>query len=528
MAEFLSPTGGPRHNPWLLPDINIAVARLASAIATGETVAIYGDYDVDGVASLVLMTETLQALNGNVIPYIPDRATEGYGLNMEAVAGLARQGVKMLVTVDCGSSDREQVALAQALGMDTIVMDHHQTPDILPDAMALVNPRRPDSSYPYPGLAAVGVCYQVAGALLHHLQVEIAPLDGPMLELVALGTVADVAPLLDENRALVKAGLDYLNQTSRPGLKALIREVGREYRNLTARDIGYTLGPRLNAAGRLQHALTSYRLLLTKDPTEAAQLAAKLEATNQARQQLTSEAVAAAQQEVNASGETPWALVLQGELYQSGLAGLVAGHLMEQFYRPAIVIEQGEIESRGSARSIAEFHITDALTGCQDILTRFGGHARAAGFTVPNHRVEAFRQAIVQAAQEALAHLDLAPTLDIDAELELGRVGMEFLGWQDLMAPFGHQNPEPLYLSRRMEVREKRVVGREQENRPRHLQLRLRSRDGAIWPAIAFGRGSDCDGLPRYVDVVYNLKRNVWNGLESIQLDIQDWRPSEN
>jgi single-stranded-DNA-specific exonuclease len=390
----------------------------------------------------------------------------------------------------------------------------------------MVNPRRADSVYPYPDLASVGVAYQVARALLDTLSGDIAARDGSMLELVALGTVADVSPLLDENRALVKLGLSHLNRTVRPGLKSLIREAGRSDSVLTARDIGFTLGPRLNAAGRLQHARTAFRLLFTTDANEAAQLAAELEVTNQTRQQLMGEAVAAAREEVCAGEKMPWALVLQGELYQSGLAGLVAGRLMEEFYRPAIVMEQGETESRGSARSIAEFHITDALAGCQELLTRYGGHARAAGFTVPNNQVEALRQAILLAAREVLEPLEPVPTLDIDAELDLTRVGREYLGLQDLLAPFGHANPEPLYLTRGLEVRDKRIVGKEEANRLRHLQLRLRSRDGVVWQAIAFGRAEDSERLPPFIDVVYSLKRNVWNGLESLQLEVQDWRPA--
>ncbi|MCL5027166.1 MAG: single-stranded-DNA-specific exonuclease RecJ [Chloroflexi bacterium] len=522
-AAFLSEEGGCLHDPALLPDIDQALARLAEAALHGEVVAVYGDYDVDGVTGCALLTEVLEGLGCPVLPYIPDRATEGYGLNRGALRELVARGATLIVAVDCGSSDRDEIALAQSNGLDVVVIDHHEVPEDRPAPLALVNPRRADSTYPFSYLAAVGVAFKVAQALLARMGRADEETERRLLDLVALGTVADVAPLLDENRVLVKRGLAELNRTSRLGLQRLCIRAGVRSGSIDARAVGYVLGPRLNAAGRLRHAGTSFRLLLTEDKAEAEELASDLELTNQERQRMLQEAVQAARDHILSGESIPPLLLLCGEEYQAGIVGLVASRLVEEFYRPAIVIEQGEEHSRGSARSIPEFHITEALAGCREMLSRFGGHAQAAGFSIANDRLEAFEAAMLETAEKALADVDLVPALRIDAEVDLAGVDFPFYETMCRMAPFGHSNPTPIFLTRGLEVKEQRAVG---QNTPNHLRLRLA--DGErIWSAIAFGRGEEAAMLPPRIDVVHSVVANDWNGLLSLELQVYDWREAQ-
>lgn len=520
---FLSAAGGIFHDPALLPDIDQALTRLTAAATAGETIAVYGDYDVDGVTGCVLLTEVLAALGCQVVPYIPDRATEGYGLNLAALRELVARGVTLVVAVDCGSSDREEIAMAQANGLDVVVIDHHEVPEDPPAPFALVNPRRRDSVYPFPHLAAVGVAFKVAQALFTAMGRAGEDWEHRLADLVALGTVADVAPLLDENRAMVKRGIVQLNCTPRIGLQRLYVQAGVRTGGIDARAIGYVLGPRLNAAGRLRHASTAYRLLLTDNRAEAEELARELESANQERQRLLQEAVQAARDQILSGGSIPPLLLLCGEEYQAGIVGLVASRLVEEFYRPAIVIERGEEHSRGSARSIAEFHITEALAGCRALLSRFGGHAQAAGFSIANAQLDTFRVAMLEAAGKALAGAELVPALRIDAEVGLAEVDFPFYEAMSKMAPFGHGNPTPVFLTRGLAVKEQRAVG---QSMPNHLRMRLGD-GGRTWSAIAFGRGGEAASLPPRIDAVYSVVTNDWNGLLSLELQVHDWRKAE-
>jgi single-stranded-DNA-specific exonuclease len=517
----------PEDNPFRLKGMNEAVTRLRQAIRGGELVAIYGDFDADGVTATALLVETLSALGARARPYIPHRVDEGYGLNTEALHQLASQGVRVVVTVDCGIRSIEEVSYGRKLGLDLIVTDHHSVGEETPPALAVINPKQPDCPYPFKDLAGVGVAFKLAQALLRTnrrvpvAKGEVVVNEEDLLDLAALGTVTDLAPLLGENRSLVKRGLERLNSTERLGLRAMIAQAGLKPGQIDATTIGFVLGPRLNAAGRIDDAIMSYDLLLCPSPTQAENLARMLEEQNQHRQRLTAETLERAREQVLIAGESEKLFFAAAEDFLAGIVGLVASRLTEEFYRPSLVVELGPEESRGSARSIPEFNITAALDQCSDLLIRYGGHAAAAGFTVANDNLEALQARLKELAAEQLEGVELTPTLSIDAEVELSEVDWATQALLTQLEPCGYANPAPLLLSRRAIVRDARAVGTEE----RHLKLTLS--DGRIvWDAIAFHQGQWADQLPRHVDVVYSLEVHEWNGEKRLQLNVKDLRPS--
>ena len=519
----------PDVNPFRLRGMNQAVTRLRQAIRRGELVAVYGDFDADGVTATALLVDTLSALGARVRPYIPHRVDEGYGLNTRALHQLASQGVKVVVTVDCGTRSIREVSYGRKLGLDFIITDHHSVGDEVPPALAVINPKQRDCPYPFKDLAGVGVAFKLAQALLranHQVPVaqsEISVEEEDLLDLAALGTVADLVPLLGENRSLVRRGLERLNAAERLGLRAMIAQAGLKLGQIDATTIGFVLGPRLNAAGRMDDAATSYDLLTSRSPDEAANLAQELEELNRRRQRLTAETLNRAKDQVLAAGESEKLLFAAGEGFLSGIVGLVAGRLTEEFYRPTLVVELGPEKSRGSARSIPEFNITAALDQCSDLLVRYGGHAAAAGFTVANDNLDALQARLKELAAEQLEGVELTPTLLIDAEVELSEMDWATQAQLTKLEPCGYANPAPLLLSRQAIVRNARAVGAE----GRHLKLAL-SDGRPAWDAIAFRQGDWADDLPRgsRIDVVYSLEVNEWRGRKRLQLNVKDLRPS--
>lgn len=523
-------------NPFRMAGMNEAVERIRRAIRTGERIAVYGDFDADGVTATALMVQTLSALGAFVRPYIPHRVDEGYGLNNSALSELARDGQRLIITVDCGIRAVDEVAFANRLGLDVIVTDHHSVGAVLPPALACINPKRADCDYPFKGLAGVGLAYKLAQGLLRtqqqapirrDLTVDLDEAD--LLDLVALGTVADLAPLLDENRALVQRGLERINQPQRPGLKALIKKTGLTEGQITSSSIGYILGPRINAAGRLESAMLAYDLLQTDDVVKADRLAAELDQLNVRRQHLTAQSVEAAQSQIEADGTNDLLYMVASQEFPSGIVGLVAGRLVEQYYRPSLVVELGDRQSRGSARSIAEFDITKALDKCAaaGLLVRHGGHAAAAGFTVENKKLPALKAALQEIAAEELSDKDLQPSLTIDAKLNLGDADFATMGLLQQLEPTGYANPQPLFLSSRLQVRDARKVGADGA----HLKLVVSDpeagpRREAAWDAIAFRQGHWYGKLPRIIDLAYKLEENHWNGNKRLQLVVEDLRPA--
>jgi single-stranded-DNA-specific exonuclease len=491
------------HDPMLLPDIEPAVSRLRQAVRDGERVAVYGDFDVDGVTASALLVEGLQSLGADVFAYIPDRFSEGYGLNCAALDRVRAEGAALLLAADCGTNSPKQVAHARGLGMDVVILDHHSVLGEPSTTVPTVNPKRIDSRYPDRDLATVGLAHKLMRALFESMG---QAWEGERwLDLVALGTVADVAPVLKENRWLVKRGLHQLARSERPGLRALMEAAGIEPRQVNTEAIGYGLGPRLNAAGRLKHARMALDLLLEQDEDEAQRRALELTALNRERQERTAAALElAAELLEREDAESPLVFVGHEDIH-SGIAGLVAGRLAEGWHRPAVVYERGEKTSRASCRSIPEFDIAGALQGCGELLERFGGHRAAAGFTARNENLSSLKEGLVRQAEAALAGVELVPIIDIDAALPLRALRGREIRLISQMGPFGEGNPEPVFLSRGVEMVECRIVGADGQ----HLRLKLRdAHDGGgrvTWPAIAFGLGEAEVREGQRLDVVYSL-----------------------
>jgi len=528
---------GELHDPFALSGMPQAVGRVRQAIKRGEQIIIYGDFDADGVTSTALLVQALQAFRARVAAYIPHRIDEGYGLNVEALQTLHRQGAGLVITVDCGIRSVQEARYARSIGLDLIVTDHHSVGDERPDdAVALINPKLDarlrleegrENGYPEDMLAGVGVAYKLAEALFRAAEgndrrtPSFQPED--LLDLVALGTVADLAPLDRlENRELVRRGLDALNGAKRPGVYQLMDVAGVKPGQCSAMSIGFMLGPRINAAGRLDSAMIAYELLTTQDIVRAADLAQQLQALNVQRQELTSQALEVARDLAFDAGDDVPLIFAASPDFRPGIVGLVAGRLSEAYYRPAVVVHEGEVESRGSCRSINEFDITAALDECADLLVRHGGHAQAAGFTVLNENLPRLRERLVEIAADKLAGRDLRPTLPIDAVVRSEHLS-ELLAYElRRLEPTGAGNDAPVFAARGLRVVEARRVGQD----GKHLKLRFANGGTYGIDAIAFRLGDWADRLEPMMDVAFHLELNEWNGRIKPQLNVQDLRPS--
>lgn len=515
-------------NPFRLKGMVEAVYRLRMAIRRKESIAVYGDFDCDGVCATVLLVQVLQKLGAIVRPYIPDRVDEGYGLNSPALKKLAEEGIRVVVTVDCGIRSIREVEDANAYGLDVIISDHHSVGPNPPPALAVINPKQEGCAYPEKMLAGVGLAYKMAQAL--YMEAQRRGYKGgegwrpeDWLDLVAIGTVADIAPLRGENRALVQEGLRRLNSPQRPGLQALYGTASIKPGRVNTVTIGFVIGPRINAAGRLRSALLAYDLLSAPDQASAAPLAQQLDQLNQERQQKTLEMQAWAEESFAGDPEDEPLLFAADPRFEQGVVGLVASRLTEQYYRPSVVVQVGERESHASCRSIPEFHITHALEACADLLERYGGHAAAAGFTVLTENLEVVSERLWTLAAEALADLELAPTLDIDAELKLDQITLDLVKALQRLEPTGEGNPPPLFVTRGLIVKGRFPVGADGQ----HLKLQLS--DGATtMEAIAYRQGDQLEVLPEIADVAYHLEINEWNGAQRVQMNLQDIRPAES
>jgi len=512
-------------NPFKLKDMDKAVTRIRKAIKGREPIAIYGDFDVDGVAATAILLETIKALGGNAIPYIPDRLYEGYGLNKPALRSLARKGIKLVITADCGIRSVEEARFARQIGLDLIITDHHSLGPEIPPALAVINPKREDCPYPFKDLAGVGVAFKLSQALfMANRRVPIAPglkEEPNFYDLVALGTIADVVPLIGENRTLAVRGLQLLNSPARPGLKALMQVAGITPGTVDSYAISFILGPRLNAPGRLATAMLSLDLLTSREEAFALELARELDRWNRQRQKLMNEHLEKARLKALETLEKNLVIMVGDEGFAPGVVGLVASKLTEEFYRPAIVLELSPERSRGSARSIPEFDITKALDQCADLLQRYGGHAAAAGLTLETRNLPALQARLEEIAQESLKDLDLIPTLTIDAEAPLDQITPELCRYISKLEPFGYANPEPLFLTRRVQVRDYRLVGEDSK----HLRLTL-SWASKNWVAIGFRMGPRAGEIREFMDLVYTPKLDYWGNQESVQLLLRDFRPS--
>lgn len=507
------------HDPFLMSGMDQAVERLQAAVVSEENIVIYGDYDADGVTATALLVDVLRRIGASVGHYIPNRFNEGYGLNHDALTKIRERGGELVITVDCGVRAVDEIEHAVSLGLDVIVTDHHQPGTRLPPALAVINPSQRGDSYPFKELAGVGVAYKLAQALLRRLG-EQEPIES--LDLVAIGTVADIVPLYGENRQLVRMGLEQLNRTQRLGLRAIIETIGHEFGHLNTTTIGFGIGPRLNAAGRLDSAERAFNLLMAIEEMEAKHLANQLEEINRERQHITREMVEQARIQVVGKDPLPLLIIAIDPGFNQGVIGLAASRLVEEFYRPSIVAAYGEKVIRGSARSIPEFHITEALDECEELLERYGGHSAAAGFSVRNERFDEFKQRINQVATEKLAEIELRPTLTVDAVVRFSDLDWSLHEFIERMEPCGYGNPFPVLAVQDVEVVSKRTVGAE----GRHLKLTMRDEQKKVFDAIAFRQGHFYTDLPQRVDLAFRLERNDYRGVSSLQLNVLNIRPA--
>lgn len=517
LESFIAADESLTGDPFLMPDMHYAVSRIYQALLSGESIAVYGDFDTDGITATALIVQALSLLDANVIPYIPHRLTEGYGLKTAALEKLQQQGISLVITVDCGITALNEVKRAKKKGLDIIITDHHTPLDIVPPANAIVNPRLPGSEYPFQEFSGVGVALKLLQALFKSMGKE-KQLD-TLMDLVALGTVADMMPVLGENRYLVKRGLEIINTSPRLGISEMMNQMKLSQSGIDTESISWVIAPRLNAAGRLEHAMSSYRLLMTDSPQEANELAVWLEQKNTERQKLTTGALDIAKEHVIAQGIHP-ILITGDSAYPVGICGLVANRLADEFYRPAVVIRTGDRISSGSCRSIPEFNIIQALNQCSGLFLHFGGHAQAAGFTILTRNLPRLQQVLLELATQGLEGVDLRPRLDIDAEVRLSDLGGDTYPMIQKLAPFGQGNPVPVFISRNVEVVETRTMG----NGGEHLRFRFRQ-NGTTWDAVGFRLGNYLSEVISPLDIVYTLEIDSWGGQDTLRLNVIDFAP---
>jgi single-stranded-DNA-specific exonuclease len=527
-ATFLSPSlrEGLR-SPLLFPDMERATERLLRARAQGERVCVYGDYDVDGVTGSAQLLLFLRELGMEPDLYIPHRTREGYGLNAQAVRLLADRETKVLVTADCGATAHAEISLAQSLGIDVIVCDHHHVPEQRPPAYAVLNPMEKECAFSFTGLSGAGVVFYLLMGLRMRLREqgwESVPDLRRYLDLVTLGTVADLVPLVEENRVLVTAGLKAIERSQRPGIRAL-KEVSGEA-EVSSSYIGFRLGPRLNAGGRLAEAQKAVELLTTTDMERARALAADLDQENRARQGIEEKILNQAVAMVEAWPDLAErrSIVLASAEWHPGVIGIVASRLVERFHRPTFLIALDGTKGKGSGRSPKIFHLYEGLKACADLLDGYGGHRQAAGLSIKADRVPALAERFETVARERLRGEDLVPVIEVDTELDLSLLDAQTVAEVRRLEPYGQGNPEPVFLARGVQVLSLRVVGGNPLlGRPGHLKLVLRSpRGGRPVDAIGFGM-ADFPIVPGgWVDVLYTPEINVWNGNASLQLRLRD------
>ncbi len=521
---FLSPSASDLLDPFRLKEMDRAVSRIREAIRRSERVVIYGDYDVDGVTATTLYLDFFKSQGLEADFYLPHRLKEGYGLNETAIRTLQNRGTTLLITADCGTTSVDEIRLASSLGMDVIVTDHHEVSSELPPALALLNPKRADAGYPEKSLCTAGLAFKVIQALTRNIKSN-------GLDLVALGTIADVSPLTGENRFLVKEGLKQLTEGQRPGIRALKEASELPDGPVKAGTVGFTLAPRINASGRLTDAGDAVRLLTTQSSEEARRIAQSLNHQNRERQEIegrmAEEACARVESEVDFQKDG--CIVLASKTWHPGVVGIVAARLVERYYRPAVLLAiDSEGLAKGSARSIAGFHLTDALRRCRELLIRFGGHYSAAGLTLREENIPALRERLSSVAFDTLSPEDFQSKLMIDATVRWEDLTLRLVSELESLAPFGPANPEPMLLLREVIPVHPRIVGNN------HLKFAVKKRNGSsgvssgdlLMDVIGFRMGERMallkDGAP--LDLVFIPERNTWQGRDRIQLRLKDLR----
>jgi len=522
--RYLNPSLHDLHSPFLMKDMKEGVARMIRALQGNEKVAIYGDYDADGITALAVLYRFLHVIHERVIYYIPDRVDEGYSLNRKAIDRLKAQDVGLIVTVDCGVSDREEIEYARTQGIETIVLDHHEVPAVLPAAAAVINPNRSDCPFPFKHLAGVGIVFNFLIALRGGLRNIGFWADRPYpnlrdyLDLVALGTIGDLSPLVDENRIFARIGLELLNEDRRVGQKSLRETAGLGNTVIDSGVASFALIPRINAAGRVGTPDDAVRLLLTEDPAEAQRIASRRDACNRERQRLEKTIFDEIMARIHSMGDAKekGALVLASPEWHPGVIGIVASRVVDRFYRPTILISLKDGIGKGSGRSIAEFNLYEGLKLCDPLLLSYGGHRYAAGISVKEGDIEKLSEVLGDIVKEGLVVQELIQETHIDAQCSLNQITHDLVSQFDRLAPFGTRNPEPIICTRNVQVSYPTVVGN------KHLKMRVYG-DGVSCSSIWFNRGDYAQNVEGVrLDIAFTPQINYWNGSSNIQLKVRD------
>ncbi len=523
--RFLRSSFEDLHEPFLLPDMEKAVRRIIHAIRSDETIFVYGDYDADGITATSLLVRFFQDIGKKAEYHIPRRLEEGYGITIGVLEKIKAAGASLVVTVDCGISSVTELRVARAMGLDVIITDHHEPPETIPEALAVVNPRLPGCEYPFKGLAGVGIALKLVQAINAGLagKDKAGPgLDVSLLkylDIVALGTVADVVPLRGENRILVKHGLKVLKESGRAGIQklkevALVRED-----NLSVGTIGYQMAPRLNASGRLGEAGAGVRLLLTDDPEEATEIAHDLEAMNRERQEIEEKILDDARSMIVCAPDYNYcSIVLHSSEWHQGVIGIVASRLVEEFYRPTILVSMAGETGKGSARGIPGYNLYQGLERCRDLLEAFGGHKFAAGLSLKKENFGRFKEKFEEAVKNTLTPEDFVPWLRIDSEVRLKDLDWKVYSEIKSVSPFGPANPEPVFESGPLQVMYPKIVGKN------HVRMKL-SQDGFAMNSIAFNMGERYQGLAMkkvFINAAFALSASEWQGESTLQLNVRD------
>ena len=515
---FLKPTRHDFHNPYLMPDMALAVDRIIKAINNKEKILIYGDYDVDGITSITVVKNFLLERGANVAQYIPNRLNEGYGLNKEAIKKIADEGVNLIITVDCGISGIEEVDYANSLGLEVIVTDHHEVGEVLPNAIAVVDAKRKDSTYPFRELAGVGVGFKLIQAIAQRLELEEKEYL-KYLDIVCIGTISDIVPLVDENRVIAKLGLKLVEVTKNVGLKALLESSG--YKKIDSFTVSFGLAPRINACGRMGKEKEALNLFLTQDENEAKKIALRLNEYNKERQDIEKRIYEDAVNNIEKSEKNKQVLVLGSEKWHHGVIGIVASKITDLYFKPSILICFEEDEGKGSGRSISGFDLYESLTNCSENLEKFGGHSMAVGVTLKKENFEKFKEEFEKYAQNSNI-CDIIPIIKIDEEITLEDINIKAVEELNMLEPFGEANKMPLFMYKNLKIHSIRTL-----SEGKHIKLTLKDNNFYI-DSIGFNLGHLAEEyqIGDKVDVVGSLEINRFNGKESVQINLKDLRKS--
>jgi len=520
IERFLNPDLSQLHDPYIMHDMPQAVKRVLKALRDGENILIYGDYDVDGITAVSLLYDALFKLGGKISFYIPNRMTDGYGVSPRGIKTAADRGISLILTVDCGITAAREVKMAKELGIDVIICDHHEPGEQIPEALAILNPKQKNCPYPNKDLAGVGVAFKFLQALYNHLGYSLNDLE-PFLDLVAIGTAADIVPLLDENRVFVRLGLERINTNPRQGMFALLESASILGRELDVSLIVFVLAPRINAVGRISSAKKAVHLLTSTSLQQSRNIARILESENRIRRDIDEDTCNQAINliEKTIDLDTSKVLVLAQQDWHPGVIGIVASRIMEKFNRPTILISLTDGIGKGSARSTLNFDIYSALKKVSHLLENFGGHKFAAGLTIKEDNIDALRSAMAQISDQMIDSEDLTPTLDITAEISLRQLDAKFLKWLKMFAPYGPQNMRPVFVTRNIEIiGDVNIVGNN------HLKFKVRH-DGIVIDAIAYNLGDvsmQIRPTGQKMDAAYVIEENTWNGQTTVQMRIKD------